>query len=126
MNLDAVLEATAAATAAPVDSNINHKAKAEAATMAPAQHAAPVVVTTELAETTFLALAEFYDNRRDKAVMQLAQTLSGYGAELQKKGNGMTAAIAAPFLAEARRLLEASEKLNVSAARNRKLYNEAK
>ena len=87
---------------------------------------AAVTLLHETAETTYLALAEYYDTRRDKAVENMARVIAAYGTEAEKKGAAMTAAIAAPFLTEARRMLDSADKFNVSAALNRKFYLENK
>ena len=87
---------------------------------------APVTITHETAATTFLALAEYYDNRRDAAVEGAAKIIAAYGQEVQKRGNGMTAAVAAPLLAEMRRYLDAADAAQHKAERNRALHIDAR
>lgn len=115
MNLDAILDASSGETTAQARR-----------TATPAAPSTPVTITHETAATTFLALAEHYDARRDAAVENAAKVLSAYGKEMQTRGQGMTSAVATPLLAEARRFLDAADQLNTSAARNRALYLDAK
>lgn len=108
MNLDAIVDATP------------HAQQTRTVAVAPVG----VTVPHETAATTYAALAEHYDGRRDNAMQGAAKVLSGYSAEMDKRT--MTAAIAAPFLAELRRYLDSAEKLNKSATINQQLHNAAK
>src|SRR4051812_34716936 len=113
MDLSEVIAATETTTGAPVAMKATPIAKA-------------FTVTHETAETTLLALAEHYDARRDRQAANAAKVLSAYGKEVEGRGAGFTAALAAPLLAELRRFLELAERANASAAHNRELYNESK
>lgn len=116
MNLDDILSASSDAPTTVVPRS--------ATTETPAS--APVVITHETAATTYLALAEYYDARRDTAIESVAKVAHAYGQEMQKRGSGMTSAVATPLLAEMRRFLDAAEQMNHKADRNRALHIDAR
>lgn len=115
--LDEITNATHAAVVGGDD-----KGKATAARIRTLRDVPPLesLVPGEEDRTTFTALAELYDSKRDKAVACLSGVVQAYAADCEKRGTGMTAAVAAPMLAEMRKYLDAADAAQERAATHRR------
>jgi hypothetical protein len=67
--------------------------------------------------TTHRALSEMYDRTRDKHVLTLAKLVQSYGEEMDKRE--ISAAIAAPTLAEMRKALDRADAAQRKSASHR-------
>lgn len=106
--LDAMAAETATATA-------RRKALNESAKIAPVS----TLVPGEQDETTYVALAELYDGKRNRAVEQLAGIVGGYGNEMEKRSSGIGTENAGQLLVEMRRLLDAADAAHARAKSHR-------